>query len=108
MIMNPEVKSKAYTVTCQRCKDVSRIRIINDTQVVYIDQVPIISARLRGDMNWGFECICGNDSRVAPEEKDNLNFLVQMHDPVRKELTINQIAKTLTTKNHLKFRMVEA
>jgi len=101
----PNIKN--FSVTCLRCKETSRLKILNDTNVMYIDHVPIIAARLRGDMNWGFECICGNDSRVAPDEKDNLDFLIQMSDPIRKKITINQIAKTLSAKNHLKFKMVQ-
>lgn len=70
---------------------------------MYKDHVPIISARLRPDGKWGFECQCGNDSRVAPEEKDDLPFLVQggAH-------AIAKIAESLRPKNENKFRMETA
>lgn len=106
--MDSGAKIQSYIVTCQSCKGESHLKIINDTSVMYIDHLPIISSRLRKDMKWGFECICGNSSLVASEEKDDLDFLVQMHDPIRKKKTIKQIAKTLSSRNHLKFRMVES
>lgn len=99
------MESKKYAVTCEKCGKTSKLQIINGVNVLYIDHIPIISARLRGDQNWGFECICGNDSRVAPEEKKDLDMLVQIAEPKFKENVIQQIAKTLTIKNHLKFRM---
>jgi hypothetical protein len=68
---------KQYTITCLNCKGSSRINIVNDMNVMYIDHTPIIACRLRGDLNWGFECVCGNDSRLAREEKDDAPMLMQ-------------------------------
>lgn len=96
--MQPEVKN--FTITCKKCGKSSRLAIIDNKQVMYKDHQPIIAARLRPDMNWGFECICGNDSRVAPEEKDNLEVLVQGG-----EHSIARIAKTLARRNELRFEM---
>lgn len=68
---------QTYLVKCKACKKASRLHIVNDTQVIYQDHVPIISARLRGDMQWGFECICGNDSRLAREELPQIDTLIK-------------------------------
>lgn len=96
--MQPQVDN--YTITCKSCKGVSRLAILDGKTVMYKDHTPIISARLRPDMKWGFECQCGNDSRVAPEEKDDLNFLVQGG-----EHSIKRIAQALVPKNENKFKM---
>lgn len=96
--MQPEVKN--YKIVCRKCKGVSRLAIMNGKDVLYKDHTPIISARLRPDMKWGFECQCGNDSRVAPEEKEDLNFLVQGG-----EHSIKRIAASLVPKNENKFLM---
>jgi len=93
-------EAKKYSVVCEKCKGSDELTITSDNAVFYKEHTPIIAARLRPDMNWGFECICGQDSRVAPEEKDQLNFLVKGG-----EHSIAQIAKSLTPKNELKFRM---
>lgn len=94
---------KTYKVTCQACKGEDIIKITDSNQVFYTNHVPIIAARLRPDMNWGFECQCGNDSRLAPEEKDQIGFLVQAP-----KMTLAKMTRNLTTNNELKFRMVPA
>ncbi len=57
-----------YTITCTNCKGKSRVVIEEDSFITYIDETPIISARYRKDLKWGFECICGNDTRLCQEE----------------------------------------
>lgn len=95
-----DMDRKTYRVTCLKCKGSSVLHILNGTQVVYKDQMPIIAARLRGDMQWGFECSCGNDSRLAREEKPQIKALVQggAH-------AVAKIAASLKTKDVNKFRM---
>lgn len=56
-----------YTISCTQCKGSSRVEI-NGEHIKYIDTTPIISARYRRDLKWGFECICGNDTRMAKSE----------------------------------------
>lgn len=70
------MEAKKYRVTCLNCKHSSLLNIVNEQQVIYIDHLPIISARLRGDLKWGWECICGNDSRLAREEAPQAEMLV--------------------------------
>lgn len=104
--MQPKIE--AFNVTCLKCKGQSRIRIINSTEVMYVDHTPIISCRLRGDMKWGFECMCGNDSRLAREEKNDLPLLVQHPDPEAKKNIMDQLIKTLEVKDEHKFVMSAA
>ena len=99
--MQPKVEN--YTITCLKCKNSSHIRIVNDKDVMYVDHTPIISCRLRGDMKWGFECECGNDSRLALEEKDNAKVLVQGG-----EHALEKLIDSLKVKDEKKFRMVLA
>jgi hypothetical protein len=91
-----------YKVICQKCKGNDILTILPDRTVYYTEHTPIIAARYRSDMNWGFECTCGQDSRVAPEEKSQLEQIVRGG-----EHSIARIAKSLTPKNELKFEMLE-
>lgn len=57
-----------YLIQCKICKGKSKLKISPDQRVEYIDQIPIISSRYRKDMRWGFECLCGNDTRLCEME----------------------------------------
>lgn len=57
-----------YQVQCKTCKGKSKLNIGDDGLVTYVDQMPIISSRFRKDLAWGFECLCGNDTRLCKEE----------------------------------------
>lgn len=92
-----------YTVICEKCGGHDELTITSDRAVFYKDHAPIISARYRPDMNWGFECLCGQDSRLSPQEVDHVDILVKGADKV----TLEQIAKSLTPKNELKFQMIK-
>lgn len=91
-----------YRVICQKCGGSDELSITPDRKVFYKEHTPIISSRYRPDMKWGFECTCGQDSRISPQEKDQVEKLVKGG-----EHTIEAIKKTLTSKNELKFKMVE-
>lgn len=67
--------TKTYEIKCIKCEGSSKLEIVDSKLVNYIDQTPIISSRKRGDLKWGFECICGNDSRLAVEELGNRNLV---------------------------------
>lgn len=95
------MEPKTYKVTCESCRGSDVLKITGQNQVFYTEHTPIIAARFRPDMKWGFECMCGQDSRVAPEEKNVLDKLI-------KNATVDmikEIAKSLTPKNELKFSM---
>ena len=91
---------KKYVITCLKCKGQSRINIIDNQTVMYVDHIPIIACRLRGDLQWGFECQCGNDSRLARQEVGQIDMLVQggAH-------AIEKLTKSLKVKDKLKFKM---
>lgn len=96
------MKVQKYKVTCLKCKKASLINIVNDTQPVYIDHVPICAARFRGDLQWGFECLCGNDSRVAKSEASQVEALVLNGG----KAAVKKIVDGLKIKDELKFKMV--
>jgi hypothetical protein len=98
------MESKRYRITCLKCKKSSLINIVDGQDVVYVDHTPIIACRLRGDLKWGFECMCGNDSRLCVEEKKDANILIQGSS----EGIIKKVVDSLKIKDELKFRMESA
>lgn len=65
-----------YKITCLGCKQSAHLNIL-EGQVVYVDHTPIVASRLRADMKWGFECLCGNDDRLCASEISQVESLVQ-------------------------------
>lgn len=98
------MNSQKYAVTCLQCKQTALISVLGDTQVMYIDHLPIIACRLRPDMKWGFECRCGNDTRLAPQEKPQADMLVAGATPG----VVERIVASATEKPELKFKMEKA
>ncbi len=96
---------KRYRITCLVCKDSSIINIVDGKQVMYVDHVPIISCRFRGDLKWGFQCQCGNDSRLAQEELKDIDMLIQTSDENYKRTIIDRLTKSLRVKDSDKFAM---
>lgn len=94
---------KDVVVRCLKCKKISRLKILNGNQIMYIDHMPIIACRFRPDGQWGFECVCGNDSRLAREEKKDIKMLVQGGEHV-----IKKILKTIDVQPEKKFKMENA
>lgn len=95
------MNKKSYKVTCLKCKKTSRLGIIDNMKVVYTDHIPIIACRLRPDDKWGFECQCGNDNRLARQEKDQVDILVSGGG----KQAIKKITDSLKIKDELQFRM---
>lgn len=61
---------KKYNVYCQSCeKMIGLIGIQPNGIVRYFDSLGIVSSRQRFDKTWGFQCSCGNDSRLANAER---------------------------------------
>jgi hypothetical protein len=81
-----------YKVICLKCKEEDKL-IIDDAshQVISYGKhsgTNLLSARFRGDKKFGFECICGNDNRVASSEGDKLDELIVRGNPsVIKKIT---------------------
>lgn len=83
-----------YKITCNKCGNSSRVTIINDAKIDYIDHTPIISARLRRDMQWGFECMCGNDTRIAKQEMSTAHSLIQGSSQQTVDAVIDKIKQS--------------
>lgn len=90
-----------HRVTCKKCKKSSRIQVSSDNKVLYTDHTPIVSCRFRPDLKWGFQCQCGNDSRLAKEEIPQVKTLVQAAD----DSVIKKIVKAARLKPENKFVM---
>jgi hypothetical protein len=63
-------------------------------------QTPFMAARWRADENWGFQCSCGNDSRIAKKEEHFLSQLVQ-----GTPMAIEEIKASLRISDNKKFAM---
>ena len=96
---------KKYKVTCLDCGE-SDILTIDESSHTVIDYVkklitPFQSFRWRKDNMWGFFCKCGNDNRLAPIEKGEMDVLVA-GDPI----SLKRIADSLDIPDEKQFRMV--
>lgn len=60
-----------YNVICQKCQGSSQIEI-NHEAIRWLDVKFIISGRKRLDGNWGWQCLCGNNSIMTKQEKRNI------------------------------------
>ncbi len=90
-----------YKVTCINCKITDEIVIHPNGMVEYKDNL-LMSARRRPDMKWGFECICGNDSRICKEEEGQISKIVKgSQDAIR------ALAESLKIKDEDKFLLEE-
>lgn len=95
------MQSENFLITCLGCGESSHIKILNGDKVMYIDHTPIIACRLRPDLKWGFQCICGNDSRLAKEEIPQAEVLVSGST----ESIVKRIIKAAKVSPEKKFRM---
>lgn len=98
---------RRYRVTCLSCgeSDVLTIDELNN-RIDYFGagmNTNFLSARFRKDREWGFECRCGNDNRLARSEGDEMDKLVA-GSPDK----IAAIAASLKIEDAKQFRMVAA
>lgn len=109
------MNSKKYNVTCLKCKKTNEVVItevranefaidLNNYHKRHPENVAIISGRYRGDMQFGWECMCGNDSRVARDEFQDISKLVINGS----KQAIEKITNSLKITDSKKFKMVEA
>lgn len=94
---------KPYSITCKQCNGTAKVTIKDDQFIDYIDTTPIISARKRSDLKWGFECICGNDTRLCKEELEHPTDFVKS-DSVQ---TMNGVIDRLRQSSDDSFVMTE-
>lgn len=95
---------KKFQVTCLDCGE-SDILVIDDVNHVVGDTdrkllTNFLSYRWRPDLKWGYLCKCGNDNRLAPQEADEFDKVVQ-GDPV----TVKKIAASLLIPDEKQFSM---
>lgn len=79
-----------YKVTCKKCKQSDIIQIEQDTQILWGKNTYIISGRKRLDMQWGWQCLCGNNDLLSIQEEREITDKANP-DPIE----INQIIKNL-------------
>lgn len=90
-----------YKIICGRCNSSDVIIIVQDRLVDWQNSTSnnIISARLRLDGQWGFQCLCGNYDILTKQETKQIT---NKQDPDPKEIA--QIVKDLKP-DKMKFKM---
>lgn len=106
--------SRTLKVTCLSCMGSNKVYINEPSPNQYIidlntdhrknpKNVFIISGRFRSDLEFGWECMCGNTSIVSRLEQDSLKELVIKGNPQ----SIKRIAESLKIPDEMKFETVE-
>lgn len=104
--------TKSHRVTCLKCKGSNIARItpvgpnaymidLNKDHEENPKEIHIISGRFRTDLEFGWECMCGNDSRVARQEFQNIDKLVINGG----ESAIKKITDSLKITDQKKFKV---
>lgn len=101
------MRNGKFIVTCLNCGEFDILTIDNQEHAV-VDyekkmQTPFRSFRWRPDLTWGFFCKCNNDNRLAPQEKDDIDKLVQ-GDP----FSVDRIIKSLDIPDEKQFSVKAA
>lgn len=71
---------QSYRVTCNKCKKSDDLAIDANNSIYWKPTNYIISGRYRLDMNWGWQCSCGNNDLVTKQEHKHIKNL-QAPDP---------------------------
>ena len=82
--------TKTYKVICKECKATEDIVIDNQNNIYWKPVKNIISGRYRLDMQWGWQCICGNNDITTEQEQREISNL-SAPDPV----DISKVLKNL-------------
>lgn len=82
--------TKTYKVICKDCNKSENIVIDNDNNIYWKPVKYIISGRYRLDMQWGWQCICGNNDITTEQEQREISNL-SAPDPV----DISKVLKNL-------------
>lgn len=96
-----------YKVTCLECGETDVLTVdganhyVKETERQF--DTNLLAFRWRPDLMWGFQCKCGNDNRLAPQEADQFDKLVK-GDP----LSLKKIAASLLVPDAKQFEMVGA
>lgn len=73
-----------YKITCKNCKQSDIIQIDHDSIIVWGKNTYIISGRKRLDMQWGWQCFCGNNDLLSKQEK---RVITDKADPDPQEIS---------------------
>lgn len=94
-----------YKVTCLKCKGEDYLSIFPDGRTVMekMMQTPFWAVRKRKDGKYGFECSCGNDTRLCKEEAPELEKLVY-----GTPMGIEKVRQALAKRTKETFRMETA
>lgn len=91
--------TKTYRVICKNCKKGDQIVIDTDNNIYWKPVKNIISGRYRLDMQWGWQCVCGNNDIITEQEQKEISNLAAP-DPV----DISKVLKNLVP-DKPKFKM---
>lgn len=91
--------TKTYKVICKGCGESEDLVIDSQNNIYWKPVKSIISGRYRLDMQWGFQCICGNNDITTEQEQREISNLAAP-DPV----DISKVLKNLVP-DKPKFRM---
>jgi hypothetical protein len=91
---------KKYMIQCLQCKQKDEVIIDKANRLLWDDPKSIISGRFRLDDNWGWQCLCGNNSLLTQQEDKFITDKVNP-DPVE----ISDIVKNLVLDKNAKFKM---
>lgn len=93
-----------YQVTCLKCKKSDNI-LIDKRSIIAFEKgasTNFLAGRYRKDMQWGWECICGNDNRLSKQEENMFDTLI---DPRSNKLGIDKIMAGLKLDDSKQFKM---
>jgi len=91
---------KEYKVTCLKCKGFNILPIDDNRHVMWKNADRIISARYRLDNQWGFQCVCGQNSLLTKQEDE---YIENKQTPDPKQIT--EVIKNLIPDNRKLFEM---
>lgn len=94
---------KKYNVKCKQCQNSDNVIIDEaENKIYWENNLNIISGRYRLDMQWGWQCKCGNNDIITKQEGREISNL-QSPDPA----DISKVLKSLIP-DKPKFAMVES
>lgn len=92
---------KEYKITCLKCKNFNVVPIDEkNRRIMWKGADRIVSGRFRLDNQWGWQCLCGNNSLLTQQEMREIKDKVNP-DPIQ----IEQVIKNLIPDNRKLFEM---
>lgn len=95
------MRVKEYKITCLKCKNFDIVPIDEASRsILWKNNQRIVSGRFRLDNQWGWQCLCGNNSILTKQESDEIDDKVNP-DPIQ----IERVIKNLIPDNRKLFKM---